>query len=143
MAPPQGGGGRMGRGPGGMGGGRGGMQPPGMENPDRPQPPAMPSENTAESDQDTSAATGESGSMESPGVSGERENMQPPEMTGGRGKGGFSGDMNGEVADVGKNQQGADLSAVSFLKDYSTPVTSLVLLILAFVFVKFYKKKTY
>ena len=56
------------------------------------------------------------------------------------GMGGFSGNMQNFN---GQTQEDAPKDFLGFVKTYSTPITSVVLLGLAFIFVIFYKRKNY
>lgn len=160
--PPAGaeGGARMGRGPGGR---AGGMRPPMGENadgtvPQRGMPPQM------------SAGENPSGAdmpLEIPDRAGNSE-IQPPQMPmernrmtedgsvgeqpgefGNGGRGGMSdmGDMGGfggmQEPQSENTVQPTEEAETPVLTEYSTPVISIVLLALAFVFVIFYKRKTY
>ena len=61
-------------------------------------------------------------------------------MSGMGGMNGFRGMMPGD------NNQAAEstpMTFTGFLKEYQTPIISVILLALAFVFVVFYKKKNY
>lgn len=55
--------------------------------------------------------------------------------------GGFSGDRMNMQNNPGMNSESFGFTA--FLKEYTTPVISIILLALAFVFVIFYKRKNY
>ncbi len=63
--------------------------------------------------------------------------MTPPNMNfgGGNMPGGF--DRNNTQADA------EPMTFMGFVKEYQTPIISIVLLVLAFIFVKFYKRKNY
>ena len=56
------------------------------------------------------------------------------------GMGGFSGNMQ---SFNGQTQENAPKGFLGFVKTYSTPITSVVLLGLAFIFVIFYRRKNY
>ena len=60
-------------------------------------------------------------------------------------QGGFRGGMTGNNQNefINDNQGKASGGISDFLKEYSTPVTAIILLILAFIFVIFYKRKNY
>lgn len=55
-------------------------------------------------------------------------------------QGGFPGEMGNNIQNAQTEQQ---TGFVGFVKAYSTPITSVILLMLAFVFVFFYKRKNY
>lgn len=55
-------------------------------------------------------------------------------------QGGFPGSMQNNNQ---QNQEAEPMTFGSFMKTYSTPITSVILLALAFVFVIFYKKRNY
>lgn len=95
--------------------------PSGNDNTDdRPQPPTENGE-TAENGGDDMRRGG-------PGMGG-----QPPQ-----------GDMPSDMNDVANNAETQSSSKfATFTKEYATPITSIVLLVLAFVFVVLYKRKSY
>ena len=68
----------------------------------------------------------------------------PPNMSNGEippeGMGRFPGDMQNNNQ---QNQQETPMTFLGFVKTYSTPITSVVLLISAFFFVIFYRRKNY
>lgn len=63
----------------------------------------------------------------------------------------FGGEMPEEMKEFFANMQGGNMNAqeeqetgiIGFVKEYSTPVTSIILLIFAYIFVIFYKRKHY
>ena len=56
------------------------------------------------------------------------------------GMGGFPGNMQ---SNSGQTQEAEPMTFGSFVKTYSTPITSVILLALAFIFVIFYRRKNY
>ncbi len=129
-------GGRMGGGrQGGMGGG-----PPsenmtmpengeGMQKPD--DAPKM-----AENPQGDEQMSQEGGTSDNP-------QMQMPNK-GNRGDMMFdNGGFDNENQDVATENEQSTSSIINFVKEYQTPIISVVLLLLAFVFVKLYKRKNY
>ena len=73
------------------------------------------------------------------------ENLQAPDgnrQFGGQmpgGMGGFPGDMQNNQ----QSQEETPMTFSGFVKTYSTPITSVILLVLAFIFVIFYRRKNY
>ena len=58
--------------------------------------------------------------------------------------GGFPGQMSpGMTEQEQSTDEISENKILTFVKSYSTPITSIVLLLLAFVFVIFYKRKNY
>lgn len=55
-------------------------------------------------------------------------------------QGGFPGNMQ---SNSGQTQEAEPMTFGSFVKTYSTPITSVILLALAFIFVIFYRRKNY
>ena len=55
-------------------------------------------------------------------------------------QGGFPGSMQNNNQ---QNQEAEPMTFGSFIKTYSTPITSVIILALAFVFVVFYKRRNY
>ncbi len=102
-------------------------------------------ENTDNTQLDTEQPTGKSGEntsqpqgQDANGEVSQNQNdnqMTPPNMDfdGGNMPGGFDGN----------NMQAESMTFTGFVKEYQTPIISVVLLILAFVFVKLYKRKNY
>ncbi len=135
--PMQGGmGGRMGGRPGGMGGQMPeNMTPPengeGMQRPD--DAPAM-AENPQGDEQTATPREGDVSNgteMQMPDKS-NRGNMMP-----------YNGSFGNENQNAITENEQNSRSIINFVKEYQTPVISVVLLLLAFVFVKFYKRKNY
>lgn len=141
---PRGGGRMGGRGPGGGGG-----QPPQMPNGEMPQ---MPEEMTP-----TEMPNGEMPQppeMAEGAADGTRENMADnapadsannDDGTTEDSRGGFGGGMI-----MGETQETEDMTIqsestgiIGFMKEYSTPIISVILLAFAFVFVIFYKRRNY
>lgn len=60
-------------------------------------------------------------------------------------RGGPGGDMGGamQAEQTGQSASGAVSSVLSFVREYTTSIVSLVLLAAAFVFVKLYKRRRY
>ena len=133
--------------------GTGGMRRPRGEMGERPQmgePPAMPAgerpgvverEASVTTEGETTAQNDTSEAEQQPaGWQGDR----PFGDNGGQGRmpGGMPGQMNGEAMQESTAGQ-TDTSFLGFVKTYSTPITAMVLLALAFVFVICYKRKRY
>jgi len=132
-----------------------GMQPPQMSNGEMPegegiQPPQMPQGDTAAEDTlmpNDRAANKETTNADSSQTQIDSSAMAETEPDFGSGdmQGRFPERMPQQTDDETNQQKQSEKTntAAGFLKEYSTPVTSIVLLALAFVFVKFYKRKTY
>ncbi len=125
---------------GGMGGGRGGMgadmQPPEMtegEMPENMPSPRNPEEQQADNTQQSQTDLTHEGQTQ------ETEQNFPQRGQGMQG--GFQGQMNGDMQQA--TAQNQSKSFTDILKEYSTPVISVILLALAFLFVIFYKRKNY
>lgn len=96
-----------------------------------------PSENNAEKQKNTDAASGENDAQNAlenaPGENGENAP--------------FPGDMPDGFPDDARNTQNAESEQtagfIGFVKTYSTPITSVFLLIAAYVFVILYKRRNY
>lgn len=124
-------------GPEGMGGGRGGMgaPPDGGEMPDgEPGGDMVPPESAPESPGDVDTA--ESTQSPDAGAGADGAGMR---------RGGPGGDMGGamQAEQTGQSASGAVSSVLSFVREYTTSIVSLVLLAAAFVFVKLYKRRRY
>ncbi len=134
---PGGMGGRGGGRQGGMGGGQPpeNMTPPenieGMQKPDTapemPEPPQGDKQFTAPQEGEAS----ENAEMQMPDK-GNRGNMMPDNV-----------DFGNESRDTASESKQSANSFISFIQEYQTPVISVILLLLAFVFVKLYKRKSY
>ncbi len=75
---------------------------------------------------------------------GGRENMgMPPDMTNREAMGELSGKMPPDMEIQEEGEQAPKSEILEFVKEYSTPIISVVLLSFAFVFVIFYKRKSY
>ena len=141
-------------------GGRGGMPPmggmpqgefappEGMNGGQRPSGNFTPSQNSGEFVPPQNNGTNRNTETTTPQTDGElsAENAQMPgdnPQTNGQmpgGMGGFPGNMqnfNGQI------QEEQPAGFLGFIKTYSTPITSIVLLGLAFIFVIFYRRKNY
>lgn len=75
----------------------------------------------------------------------DRNRMQRGDMGG---MGDFMGGMNGKVQENLRDAEEttethAENGTLGFIKTYSTPITAVILLIFAFIFVIFYKRKSY
>ena len=116
-----------------------GMTPPEMPNGE--MPPQMNGQTNTENQQ-----TGQpsSGSNAENGTATE-ENTNLDRIQRGEGNmGGFRGEMPPGMTEQEQNtEEKAENKILTFVKTYSTPIISVVLLALAFVFVIFYKRKTY
>ena len=148
-----------------QGGGRGNMgTPPEMPNgempPDLPEgmaPPEMQSrenqdegnvppqingqvatENPEQNNQANNDSNADNGAV--PKENGNLDRVQ----RGGGNMGGFPGQMSpGMTEQEQSTDEISENKILTFVKSYSTPITSIVLLLLAFVFVIFYKRKNY
>ena len=99
--------------------------------------------------QETSGETGEVGNVEIPQGEGTTQ-MRPEGGRGGGGRGGMPPEQFGTdsatAADTTMTEAETSEESLSFMQildEYQTPIISLLLLALAFVFVIFYKNKTY
>ena len=142
-----------------QGGGRGNKgMPPNMpsgevphELPEGMTPPEMPNgevphqmnrqantENQQQSGQSSSGSNAENGTAA-------EENTNPDATQRGEGNmGGFRGEMpSGMTEQEQSTEEKTENKILTFVKTYSTPIISVILLAFAFVFVIFYKKKTY
>ena len=117
-----------------------GMTPPEMPNGE--MPPQMNGQANAENQQQSGQSS--SGSNAENGTASE-ENANPDRIQRGEGNmGGFRGEMPpGMTEQEQSTEEKAENKILTFVKTYSTPIISVVLLALAFVFVIFYKRKTY
>lgn len=143
--PTQDGGNRQGGGPDGMGG-----QHPGGENAQGGKAPAMPD---GEMPIGEATPPEENGQQEQPSNSentvdtttdttDERSNrMQSGGMNGGMD--GMNGGMREDTQNTENGETASQDGILDLIKIYSTPITAVILLALAFVFVLFYKRKTY
>lgn len=105
-----------------QGGGMGGMRPSGgnFGNGERPTPPGMGNNNE------------------------QGENQQPSGQNNSWQGGNQPSGQNNWPGNFSQNTATAEpMSLLGFVSEYQTPIISLVLLALAFVFVKFYKRKNY
>ena len=131
------------------GGGRGGMQaPPQGENPPSGEMPAMQGGEVPQPQDNGNAGT-ESGHPSQPakdetatdgdGTANEDSNRIQ--------KDGMGGDMNAEMPTNTANAEAdatqSSTGILSFVKTYSTPITAVILLIFAFIFVKLYRRRSY
>ena len=123
-----------------QGGGRGNMGIP-PEMPNGEMPPKMNGQANTENQQ-----TGQpsSGSNAENGTATE-ENTNPDRIQRGEGNmGGFRGEMPpGMTEQEQSTEEKAENKILTFVKTYSTPIISVVLLAFAFLFVIFYKRKSY
>ncbi len=114
------------------------MPPEGMNRDQRPQGELAPPQNNDINNNDE-IATSQDGdtSTENPQVPGGNPQFGG-QMPGGMG--GFSGNMQNFNR---QTQEEVPMTFLGFVKTYSTPITSVILLALAFVFVIFYRRKNY
>ena len=146
------GGDRMGMGMPPMRDGQSRGTPPSMPNGEMPSRDFTPPQNSGEftpvQRKGTGDNTGELPKQNDNAVTDENseETNQAPDKNspfGGRmpeGMGGFPGDMQDSSQNAPTVQQ---TGFIGFVKTYSTPITSVVLLIFAFIFVIFYRRKNY
>ena len=124
-----------------QGGGRGNMGIP-PEMPNGEMPPQINGQANAENQQQSGQSS--SGSNAENGTATE-ENANPDRIQRGEGNmGGFRGEMPpGMTEQEQSTEEKAENKILTFVKTYSTPIISVVLLAFAFVFVIFYKRKSY
>lgn len=138
---------------GGMRGGRGGRGGPQGESAESREMPAMPDGgmprgermapdnggNTENKNvQQTQPASEENVSGEATDTTNENTNRMQ------RGGMGGQGGMQGNTQSISETSEAQSQGGIlGFVKTYSTPILSVILLILAFVFVAFYKRKSY
>ena len=124
-----------------QGGGRGNMGMP-PEMPNGEMPPQMNGQANAENQQQSGQSSSGSNAENTMGTEG---NANPDATQRGKGNmGGFRGEMApGMTEQEQKTEEKTENKILIFVKTYSTPIISVVLLAFAFVFVIFYKKKTY
>ena len=106
----------------------------------------IPENGAAEQVQDMNPAPPQSENNAKIPDDGEMQNPDfPPDMQNGEMPFGDMEGFPGDMPDFGgwTTQEEQPMSFMSFLKTYSTPVTSIILLIFAFIFVIFYKRKNY
>ena len=117
-----------------------GMTPPEMPNGE--MPPQMNGQANAENQQQSGQSS--SGSNAENGTATE-ENANSDRIQRGEGNmGGFRGEMPpGMTEQEQSTEEKAENKILTFVKTYSTPIISVVLLAFAFVFVIFYKRKSY
>lgn len=115
-----------------QGGGRGNM---GM-------PPQMNGQANAENQQQSGQTSSGSNAENDTAT---EENTNPDRIQRGEGNmGGFRGEMPPGMTEQEQNtEEKTENKILTFVKTYTTPIISVVLLALAFVFVIFYKRKTY
>ena len=128
-----------------QGGNRGGQMPQGeftppQNNMTNNDESTAPQENNALENENTQAANNNpENNTQKPNESPEQNGQQNGQFPGGM-QGGFPGEMqNGNQTTEAQQSTGF----IGFVKTYSTPITSVILLALAFVFVLFYKKRSY
>ena len=117
-----------------------GMTPPEMPNGE--MPPQMNGQANAENQQQSGQSSSGSNAENTMGTEG---NANPDATQRGKGNmGGFRGEMApGMTEQEQSTEEKTENKILIFVKTYSTPIISVVLLAFAFVFVIFYKKKTY
>jgi len=110
--------------------------------PNGEMPPQMNGQANAENQQQSGQPS--SGSNAENGTATE-ENTNPDAIGRGEGNmGGFRGEMPpGMTEQEQSTEEKTENKILTFVKTYSTPIISVILLAFAFVFVIFYKKKTY
>ena len=124
-----------------QGGGRGNMgMPPNMPNGE--MPPQMNGQANAENQQQ-SGQTGSGSNAENDTAT--EENTNPDRIQRGEGNmGGFRGEMPPGMTEQEQNtEEKTENKILTFVKTYTTPIISVVLLAFAFLFVIFYKRKSY
>lgn len=148
---PMQGGGRQGGGRGGMGMPRGdampnGEAPPAMPEGEMPTGEMTPPQDNGNAEIENGQQTQPSNSENKQDTTTDTTNENSNRMQRG-GMGGGMGGMNGGMPGNTQNTENAETVSqggiLDFIKTYSTPITSVILLALAFVFVIFYKRKTY
>lgn len=123
-----------------------GEMPPAI--PEGEMPPAIPESEMTPS-QDSGSAEFENGQQTQPSDSEnikdtttDTTNENSNRMQRG-GMGGGMGGMQGNTQKTENTETASQSGILDFIKTYSTPITAVILLALAFVFVIFYKRKTY
>ena len=124
-----------------QGGGRGNMGIP-PEMPNGEMPPKMNGQANAENQQQSGQSSSGSNAENTTATEG---NTNPNAIGRGEGEmGGFRGEMPpGMTEQEQKTEEKAENKILIFVKTYSTPIISVVLLAFAFLFVIFYKRKSY
>lgn len=117
-----------------------GMTPPEMPNGE--MPPQMNGQANAENQQQSGQSSSGSNAENTTATEG---NTNPNAIGRGEGEmGGFRGEMPpGMTEQEQKTEEKAENKILIFVKTYSTPIISVVLLAFAFLFVIFYKRKSY
>ena len=116
-----------------------GMTPPEMPNGE--MPPQMNGQANSENQQTGQPSSGSNAEN----TTATEGNANPDRIQRGEGEmGGFRGEMPpGMTEQEQKTEEKAENKILTFVKTYSTPIISVVLLAFAFVFVIFYKRKSY
>ena len=124
-----------------QGGGRGNMGIP-PEMPNGEMPPQINGQANAENQQQSGQSSSGSNAENTTATEG---NINPDATQRGEGNmGGFRGEMPpGMTEQEQKTEEKAENKILIFVKTYSTPIISVALLAFAFVFVIFYKRKSY
>ena len=124
-----------------QGGGRGNMGIP-PEMPNGEMPPQINGQANAENQQQSGQSSSGSNAENTTATEG---NANPDRIQRGEGNmGGFRGEMPpGMTEQEQSTEEKAENKILTFVKTYSTPIMSVVLLVFAFVFVIFYKRKSY
>jgi len=124
-----------------QGGGRGNMGIP-PEMPNDEMPPQINGQANAENQQQSGQSSSGSNAENTTATEG---NTNPNAIGRGEGEmGGFRGEMPpGMTEQEQKTEEKAENKILIFVKTYSTPIISVVLLAFAFLFVIFYKRKSY
>ena len=117
-----------------------GMTPPEMPNDE--MPPQINGQANAENQQQSGQSSSGSNAENTTATEG---NTNPNAIGRGEGEmGGFRGEMPpGMTEQEQKTEEKAENKILIFVKTYSTPIISVVLLAFAFLFVIFYKRKSY